>query len=120
MPLDPAALNALTNQWAIDRANLDDQENRSRINYQQALEKMRRQNDEASGNLSVGMADRGLGQSGIRMGGMIKQQDAYNQAQGTAAQSNTLDLATIARKRLEADAAYNAQRALLEAGIPTT
>lgn len=113
MPIDPAALNALTAQWAALKAEMDDSENRSKINYNTALEDLRRKNLTNAGNLSVRMADRGLTHSGIAAQEGISLQDDLNRQNAIRTQQHQLALATIARKRLEADANYNAQRALL-------
>lgn len=114
MPIDPAALNALTAQWAALKAEMDDSENRTKINYNNALDNLRRQNLTNTGNLSVGMADRGLTHSGIAAQEGMRVQDDFNRQNALRTQQHQLALATIARKRLEADANYNAQRALLE------
>lgn len=113
MAIDPAALNALTAQWAAVKADLDDSQNRTKINYNNALDNLRRQNLKGMGGIAVNMADRGLGQSGIRGQQEIQQQDEFNRQSGLRAQQQELALATIARKRLEADAAYNAQKVLM-------
>ena len=113
MAIDQAALNALTAEWAASKAELDDSENRSKINYNNLLDKMRRQNQTGMGQIGVQMADRGLAQSGIRAQGEIKLQDDFNRANALAAQQQQLALSTVARKRLEADAAYNANKVLM-------
>jgi hypothetical protein len=117
MTLNPAALNALTTQWAIDRANLDDQQNKTNVNYQNILDKLRRQHTEASGTMQVGLADRGMTHSGPALKSHVNLADEANRAQGLASQEYNMALATLARKRLEADAAMNAQKGLLAAGL---
>lgn len=112
MAVDMAALNALTAQWQAARADLDDSENRSKINYNNLLDQMRRSQLRGAGKLSVGMADRGLTHSGIAAQSQMKLQDEYNRNQGLAAQQQELALSTVARKRLEADAQYNASKGL--------
>lgn len=113
MAIDPAALNALTAEWAASKADLDDKENRQRINYNNSLDQLRRANKTNMGRVGVNMADRGLAQSGIRGQAEIKLQDEFNRANAQQAQAQALDLSTIARKRLEADALYNSQRVLM-------
>lgn|SRR5688500_6988703 len=113
MAVDIAALNALTAQWAAAKADLDDSENRTKINYNNAIDQMRRQNTQSIGGIGVQMADRGLAQSGIRGQSEIKQQDDFNRAQALRAQQQQLALSTVARKRLEADQAYNTQKVLM-------
>lgn len=114
MALDPAALNALTASWAAQKAELDDSENRSRINYNNALDQLRRSNTQAMGRIGVNMADRGLTHSGIAGQEMMKQQDDANRNSARLAEQQNLALTSVARRRLEADAQYNAQRALAE------
>lgn len=113
MAIDMAALNALTQQWQATRADLDDSENRSRINYNNLLDQMRRSQMQGAEKMQVNMADRGLAQSGIAAQGQIKLQDEYNRNQGLAAQQQALALSTVARKRLEAENQYNASKGLL-------
>jgi hypothetical protein len=113
MTIDRAALQALTSAWGQQKSDYDDSENRYRINYNTALEDMRRQRERNVGGLNVGMADRGLQQSGIAAQEQVKlgQENAINQQR--LAQNQTLNLGTLARKRLLADEAYNAQAPLL-------
>jgi hypothetical protein len=113
MAADIAALNALTAQWAAVKADLDDSQNRQKINYNNAIDQMRRQNTQNMGAIGVQAADRGMAQSGIRGQTEIKQMDDFNRAQALRAQQQQLALSTIARKRLEADQGYNTQRVLM-------
>ena len=111
--MDAAALNALTAQWAAAKADLDDSENRTRINYNSALDQLRRQNQGGFRGMAVSAADRGMTHSGVFAQQQARYQDEFNRRQGIGAQQQALDLSTIARKRLEADNAYNTQRILL-------
>lgn len=113
MAVDPAALNALTAQWAAAKADLDDNENRSKINYNNVMDRMRRSNTQNMGTIGVQSADRGMTHSGIRGQTMMKAQDEFNRSSAQAAQAQQLDLSTIARKRLQLDAELRAQQALL-------
>lgn len=122
MALDPAALNALTAQWAGIKAELDDSENRTKINYNNAIDQLRRQNRQQMGTISVNASDRGMTHSGIHGQTQMRQQDEFNRANAKSAQQQQLALSTIARKRLQADAEYRAQQALLQSqsmmGVP--
>lgn len=113
MTIDPAALNALTAQWAAQKADYDDSENRYRINYNNALDKLRRQQQQGMGNIAVNAADRGMTHSGIRGQQEVEQMDNMNTAQGLLSQQQQLALTTLARKRLEADNIYNTQKVLM-------
>lgn len=113
MAIDPAALNALTARWAAAKAELDDSQNRSKINYNNALDTLRRQNTQSLGNIQTNMSDRGLLHSGITAQQKLKQGDEYNRARAQKAQQQQLALSTVARKRLEADQAYNAEKGVL-------
>ena len=112
MAVDIAALNALTAQWAAVKADLDDTENRQKINYNNAIDQMRRTNAQNVQNIGVQAADRGMTHSGIRGQTEIKNQEEFNRAQALKAQEQQLALSTIARKRLEADQGYNTQKVL--------
>lgn len=113
MVIDRAALNALTSQWAAQKADYDDSENRYRINYNTALDDLKRQRERSGMTLAAQMADRGLTQTGIAAQQNLQQQGDYNLAQQNLAQKQTLNLSTLARKKLEADMAYNTQAPLL-------
>lgn len=115
--LNPAVLNALTLQYGRDRANLDDQQNRRRINYNNALDKMRRNYGDTELKSREGFADRGTLQSGPALVNQVKLRDLYNRQQGEASEGYNLDLATIARRRLEADQEYNTNKILASLGL---
>lgn len=115
--VNPAVLNALTLKWGRDKANLDDQENRYRINYNSALDKMRRTYDDTSRSSSEGFADRGMLQSGPNLAQTTKMRDLYNRQQGEAGTAFNTNLATLARRRLEADAEYKNQTLLASLGL---
>jgi hypothetical protein len=117
MPLDAAALNALRTQWAIDKANLDDQQNKLGINYNTIKDKLKRQLKDSSGQLAVNMADTGMRHSGASVQQNVKLGSDYARSSGDAATQMNSTMATIARKKLEADASYRAQKALLMAGL---
>lgn len=113
MAVDLAALNALTRQFGVDRANLDDEQNRLKTNYRQVLDNLKDTSQQGFGNLSVGMADQGLTHSGIAVQEGTRLANSYNNAGAQAGNTMALNLATIARKRLEQEAEFNAQRGLL-------
>jgi parvulin-like peptidyl-prolyl isomerase len=118
MAIDYPALNALTTQWAAQKADIDDRENRLKINYNNVLDKMKTQLTKSGTGLAENLADRGLRQSGIAAKSEMDMQTDYNKARAQTAEKQTLDLATIARKRLEADAAYNAQKLIIQTPAP--
>ena len=118
MAIDYAALNALTQQWGANKAQLDDTENRTRINYNNVLDKMKTELGQHKTSLSENLSDRGILHSGAAVKSGIDMQTAYNTASSQAAQKQELDLATLARKRLEQDQAYNTQKILLQTPAP--
>ena len=118
MAVDYAALNALTSQWGANKAAMDDQENRLRINYNNVLDRMKRELGTNRTTAAEGLADRGIRQSGAAVKTEMDMTEAYNRAGAESAQKQNLDLATIARKRLEADQAYNTQKLLMLAPTP--
>jgi hypothetical protein len=114
MAIDYAALNALTNEWGAQKAQLDDSENRLRINYNNVLDRMKRDLGETNTKVAESSADRGMRHAGATLQGEIDVQQSYNRAGAEAAQKQNLDLASIARKRLEQDQAYNSQKLLMQ------
>jgi hypothetical protein len=68
-------------------------------------------NREAS---TVSLADRGMAQSGAAVKQGMDLTSAFNRSAAEAAQTQEIDLASIARKRLEQDQAYNTQKLLLQ------
>jgi hypothetical protein len=115
MAIDQAALNALTLQWGRQKADLDDQENRYRINYNNVLDKMKRTYDETALKGKEASADRGMVHAGPTMKGQMDLAGEYNRQGSQAAQGMNTNLATIARKRLETDQEYESQK--LMAGL---
>lgn len=114
MAIDYAAINALTSNWGAQKAQFDDSENRLRINYNNVLDKMKRDLGTNQTKLSESMADRGMLQAGASAKAQMDMRDTFNRGAAQAAEKQNLDLATIARKRLEADTAYNTQKILLQ------
>ena len=114
MAIDYAAINALTSQWGANKANMDDQENRLRINYNNVLDKMKRGLGESQVKTNESMADRGILQSGASAKAQMDMRETFNRSAAQTAEKQNLDLATIARKRIEADTAYNTQKLLLQ------
>lgn len=117
--INPALLNALTLKWGQEKANLDDQQNRTRINYNSALDKMKRGYTDTELRGREGLSDRGMLQSGPSLASGVKLRDEYNRQQSDAGQAYTTNLATIARKRLLADQDYNSNKLLAAAGYTT-
>jgi hypothetical protein len=114
--INPALLNSLTLKWGREKADLDDQQNRMRINYNSALDKMKRNYNDTELRGREGMADRGMLQSGPSLQSGIKLHDEYNRQQSDAGTAYTTNLATIARKRLLTDQDYNSNKLLAAAG----
>lgn len=118
--VNPAILNALTLKWSQQRAELDDQSNRQRINYNSALDKMRRVYGDTELKNREGFADRGMLQSGPALANQTKLHGEYARQQGEATQTRNTNLATIARRRLEADQSYKSNKLLSTLGLPVS
>ena len=118
--VNPAVLNALTLKWSQQRANLDDQQNRQKINYNSALDKMKRVYDDTELKNREGFSDRGMLQSGPALANQTKLHGEYARQQGDATQTRNTNLATIARRRLENDQAYKSNRLLTSLGLATS
>jgi hypothetical protein len=58
--------------------------------------------------------------SGPRLATDVKLRTDYNRQQGEATQGLNTNLATIARRRLEADQEYKSQKLLAALGLATT
>jgi hypothetical protein len=115
--INPALLNSLTLKWGREKAELDDQQNRTRINYNSALDKMRRNYGDVELKGREGLSDRGMLQSGPALQSGVKLQDEYNRQQSDAGQAYTTNLATIARRRLLTDQDYESNKLLAAAGF---
>ena len=115
MAIDQAALNALTLQWGRQKADLDDQENRYRINYNNVLDKMKTTYDETALKGKEQSSDRGMVHAGPTMGAQMDLAGEYNKQGSQASIDMNTNLATIARRRLEADQEYENQK--LMAGL---
>jgi|SRR5215510_2011830 len=115
--VNPTILNALMLKWKRDRANLDDQQNRQRINYNNALDKMKRTYQDTNLKNTEGFSDRGMLHSGAALASGAKLRGEYNRQQGEAATQQNLNLATIARRRLETDQEYNINKTLAALGL---
>lgn len=115
--VNPTILNALTLKWKRDRANLDDQQNRQRINYNSALDKMKRTYQDTQLKNTEGFADRGMLHGGARIATDVKLRDTYNRQQGEAAQLQKTNLATLARRKFETDSEYNINKTLATLGL---
>lgn len=115
--VNPTILNALTLKWKRDRANFDDQQNRQRINYNSALDKMKRTYQDTQLKNTEGFADRGMLHSGPKLATDTKLRGEYNRQQAAAAEQQKLNLATIARRRLETDQEYGINKTLAALGL---
>lgn len=118
MAIDYAAINALTSEWGANKAQLDENENRLRINYNNVLDRMKRELGTNRETSAVGLADRGMTHSGAAVQQGMDLTSAFNRAGAQTAEKQNIDLASIARKRLEQDQAYNTQKLLLEVPQP--
>jgi hypothetical protein len=114
MAIDYAAINALTSEWGANKAALDEQENRKKINYNNVLDRMRRELGTNRTKSMEGLADRGMTHSGAAAKQQMDLTDSFNRAGAQTAEIQNIDLASIARKRLEQDQAYNTQKLLLQ------
>jgi hypothetical protein len=114
--VNPAVLNALTLKWGQTKADLDDQQNRQRINYNSVLDKMRRAYTDTELTNREGFSDRGMLHAGPSLANQTKLRGDYTRQQGEATQARNSNLATIARRRLEADQTYNTNKLLAAAG----
>ena len=114
---NPAILNALTLKWGKEKANLDDQENRYRINYNSALDKMQRSYTDTDLSNREGLSDRGMLHSGPALATGTKLRDDYNRQQTQAGTLMNTNLATLARRRLETDQDYETNKLLASLGL---
>jgi hypothetical protein len=118
-PVNPAVLNALTLKWGRERANLDDQQNRYKINYNSALDKMRRNYGDTTTKATEGFADRGMALAGPARANAVKLQDEYNRQQGDASTMYNTNLATIARNRIIGEQEFKNNKLLAALGYTT-
>lgn len=118
--INPAALNALVFDYGRKKANLDDQENRYRINYNTTLRKMQENYEDVEGKNRTGFSDRGMLHSGASIKNQmdLKKDDLQNRAD--LSQDLNTNLATIARQRLEADQEFETQKLLATLGLTST
>lgn len=104
------ALDLLLRKFGADQAQLDLEENRARSQYATAQGDLARQQARQRERLDVQMADQGLAHSGIAAAQNLRRQEAANQQNQRAAQTINDTLANIARRRLEAQFAYDTAR----------
>jgi hypothetical protein len=114
--VDQAALNALTLQWGRTKADLDDQENRYRINYNNVLDKMKGTYEDTALRGREASADRGLTHAGPTMKAQMDLSTEFNKQGAQAAQDMNTNLATIARRRLEQDQDFENKKLLAGLG----
>ena len=110
MATSQTALNVLLRRFGSDRAALDMEENRARSAYEMSVGDLGRTQDLRRQGLNEQMADRGLTHSGIALKQNTLQQEAANRENQRAATSMNDLLANIARKRLEAQYAFDETR----------
>lgn len=117
MATNPAVLNALVFEHGRMKADLDDQENRYRINYNTALRKMQENYEDTEETNRVGFSDRGMLHSGASIENQMDLKKSDTQNRADAAQELNTNLATIARRRLEADQEFQTQSLLASLGL---
>lgn len=119
-PVNPAVLNALVFDYGRKKADLDDQENRRRINYNSALDKMRRNYQDVELRNRTGFSDRGMIHSGASIANQMKLKEEDARQQSEASLGLTTDLATLARRRLETEQEFQNQKLLATLGLTAT
>ena len=119
-PVNPAIINALTLKWGKAKADLDDQQNRTRINYNSAIDKMGRNYTDTELKNRQGLSDRGMLHSGPALQSGVKLQDEYTRQQSEAGTMYNTNLATIARRRLETDQEYDINKLLASLGLSSS
>jgi len=117
MPLDMAALNALIRQFGQDRAALDEEENRSRTAYNQGFQLARQDFQMQKPKMAAGFADRGMAHSGAAIEADLGMQNQYNLGIGQARENLNLNLASVARRRLEQEAAFREAQLMMQTGV---
>ena len=110
MAIDYAALNALTTDWGRETADLDLGENRLRINYNNVLDRMRRELGKNKTTLSENLADRGMTHSGPAVKSGIDLQEDFTRSGAQAAERQNLELSGIAMRRILANNALESGR----------
>lgn len=117
--INPAALNALVFDYGRKKADIDDQENRYRINYNTALRKMTENYEDVEETNRTGFSDRGMLHSGASIENQMDLKKDDLQQRADASQNLNTNLATLARKRLEADQEFETQKLLATLGLTT-
>lgn len=110
MATSQAALDLLLRKFGSDRAALDMEENRARSEYGLSVEDLKQNQGLQQQGLAEQMADRGLHGSGIANKATTMLQEQANRTNARAATSINDTLANIARKRLEAQYAFDSSR----------
>lgn len=108
--MDPIALNAYINRFSRQLIDLDEQHDATTINYQSALDTLRRNRRRDVRGLSSRMADTGMTHSGIGMGENMNMNENYNRRQDGLASNKANRLSQIARRRLETESDLNEVR----------
>lgn len=110
MATQQTSLNVLLRKFGADRAALDMEENRTRSQYGMTNEDLIRNQGLRTRGFSEQMADRGRAHSGAAVKGNLELQETANRENQRAAMAANDSLANIARKRLEAQYAFDAAR----------
>jgi hypothetical protein len=110
--MDPADVLNLYNQYSSGLAGYQDEENKTRINYQSALDTLRKRRRQDINTLAVGAADRGLTHSGANLKTNLDLNEGYNTAEADTGRNYADTLASLARRKLQSEADFNLQRSL--------
>jgi len=109
-----AMLAQLYQKLTANLADYDYEEQAKRRLYDQQLHTGRLGRESSMTNSSINMADRGLNRSGIALQDHVGVNQAYDAKNAEYAGGFNADLASLARKRLEAQTQYNLEKAELE------
>lgn len=108
--MDPLALNAYINSFSRDLIDIDERKDRTRIDYQSALDTLRRNRRRDISGLSAGMANRGLTHSGAGLKERMDLDEGYNRRQDSIGQAKATTLSSLARRKLNTESDLNEVR----------
>ena len=100
-------LNSLFRKYAGTLADIDDLEHKQNREYAATTRDLKTARRENQTGLANKMSGQGLGNSGISLNENVKLNKAYDNANADAAGQQNANMATLARKRLEAQAIHN-------------
>lgn len=112
MGSDPMAIDNLYRQYMLGRLADDEEENRARTSYRDALDTLQKNRRRSLDTLSVNQADRGMTHAGASLQSGLDTNAEFDQGQTQIGQNMTSTLSRIAKKRLMDDANYNMQRTM--------